>query len=83
MTYNLATIAIKQTWGLKALVWSWIHFYGHSLPTADSSRAVASYWRKDVHLVLVNRLGSLSRNSVVRLTDRLYMTIVVDWDENH
>ena len=27
-----------------------------------------------------NRLGSLPRNSVVRLTDRLDMTIVVDWD---
>ena len=33
-----------------------------------------------MHLVLINRLGSLSRNSVVRLTDRLDMTIVVDWD---
>ena len=49
--------------------WSWNHFYGHSLPTADSSRAVVSYWQKDVHLVLVNCLGSLPRNSVVRLTD--------------
>ena len=36
--------------------------------------------RKDVHLVLVNRLGSLPRNIVVRLTDRLDMTMVVDWD---
>ena len=59
--------------------WSWNHFCSHSLPTADSSRAV-SYWRKDVHLVLVNLLGSLPRNSVVKLTDRLDMTIVVDWD---
>ena len=33
--------------------------------------------QKDVHLVLVNRLP---RNSVVRLTDCLDMTIVVDWD---
>ena len=39
-----------------------------------------SYWRKDVHLVLVNCLGSLPRNSVVRLTDRHDMTIVVDGD---
>ena len=60
--------------------WSWNHFYGHSFPSADSSRAVVSCWRNDVHLVLVYRLGSLSRNSVVRLTDRLNMTIVVDWD---
>ena len=36
--------------------------------------------RKDVHLVLFNRLGSLPRNSVVGLTDSLDMTIVVGWD---
>ena len=42
--------------------------------------AIVSYWRKYGHLVLVNRLGSLPSNSVVRLTDRLDMTIVVDWD---
>ena len=29
---------------------------------------------------LVNRLGSLPRNSVVRLTDHLDMPLVVDWD---
>ena len=49
-------------------------------PSADSSRAVVNYWRKDVHLILVHRLGILPRNSVVRLTDRLDMTIIVDWD---
>ena len=58
----------------------WNIFYGHSFPTADSSRAVVSYWWKDEHLVLVNRLGRLPRNSVVRLTDHLDLTIVVDWD---
>ena len=42
--------------------------------------AVVSYWRKDVHLVLVNHLGSLPRNSLIRLTDRLDMAIVVDWN---
>ena len=64
------------------LLWRLVgnHFYGHSFPTTDSSRAVVSYWRKDVHLVLVNRLGSLPRNSVVRLTDLLDMTIAVGWD---
>ena len=38
-----------------------------------------SYWRKYVHEVLVNRLGGLSlpRKSVVRLTDRLDMTLDV------
>ena len=49
----------------------------HLLP---SHRAVVSYWRKDVHQVLVKRLGGLPRNSVVRLTDRLDMIIDVDWD---
>ena len=48
-------------------------------PSPDSRRAVVSYWRKYVHLVLVNRLGGLSlpRNSVVRLTDCPDMTIAV------
>ena len=41
---------------------------------------VVSYWQKDVYLVLVNYIGSQPKNSVVRLTDRLDMTIVVDWD---
>ena len=26
-----------------------IIFYGHSLPSADSRRAVVSFWRKNVH----------------------------------
>ena len=29
--------------------WSWNIFYGHSLPSADSRRAVISLWRKNVH----------------------------------
>ena len=37
--------------------WSWNNFYGHSPPTADSRRAVVRYWWKDVHLLLVKRLG--------------------------
>ena len=60
--------------------WSWNHFYNHALPMTDSSRSNVGYWRKEVHLVLVNHLGSLPRNSVVRLTDSLAMTIDVDWD---
>ena len=45
-----------------------------------SRRAVVSYWRKYVHEVPVNRLGSLSlpRKSVVRLTDRPDMTLDVN-----
>ena len=47
-------------------------------PSADSRRAVVSYWRKYVHKVLVNRLGlSLLMKSVVRLTDHPDMTIDV------
>ena len=41
---------------------------------------VVGYWRKDEHLVLVNCLGSMPRNSVVRLFDHLDMTVVADWD---
>ena len=29
--------------------WSWNIFYDHSLPSADSRRAVVSFWRKNVH----------------------------------
>ena len=29
--------------------WSWNIFYGHSLPSADSRKAVVSFWRKKVH----------------------------------
>ena len=29
--------------------WSWNIFYGHYLPSADSRRAVVSFWRKNVH----------------------------------
>ena len=35
--------------------WSWNIFYGHSLPSADSRRAVVSFWWKNVQ-ILVNRL---------------------------
>ena len=52
--------------------WSWKHFYGHSPSSADSKRAVVSYWWKNVHLVLLNCLGGLPRNSVARLNDRAW-----------
>ena len=29
--------------------WWWNIFYSHSLPSADSRRAVVSFWRKNVH----------------------------------
>ena len=33
------------------LLWRFDHeiFYGHSLPSADSRRAVVSFWQKNVH----------------------------------
>ena len=48
-------------------------------PSADSRRAVVSYWLKYVHQVLVNQLGGLSlpRKSVVRLIDCPDMTVAV------
>ena len=48
-------------------------------PSADSRRAVVSYWQKHVHKVLVNHVGGLSlpRKSVVRLTDHPNMTFAV------
>ena len=54
--------------------------YGHLtfVSPAHSRRAVVSYWRKYVHLVLVNCFGlNLLRNNVVRLTDCLEMIIAV------
>ena len=52
---------------------------GPSIYFRDSRKAVVSYWRKYVYLVLVNSLGclSLSRKSVVWLTDRPGISIVV------
>ena len=29
--------------------WSWNIFYGYSLPSADSRRAIVCFWRKNVH----------------------------------
>ena len=48
-------------------------------PSADSRRAVFSYWRKLVHKVLGNHLGgiSLPRKIVVRLNDRPAITKAV------
>ena len=36
---------------VSSLSWRLImkYFYGHSLPSADSRRAVVSFWRKNVH----------------------------------
>ena len=49
--------------------WSWNIFYGHSLPSADSKRAVVSFWQKNVHNTgqLLRGL-SLPSKSVVRQT---------------
>ena len=43
------------------------YFYGHSLPSADSRRAVGSFWRKNVHNTGYPLRGpSLPCKSVVR-----------------
>ena len=48
-------------------------------PSAESRRADASYCRKYVHLLQVNRVGGLNLpgNSVARLADRPDITIAV------
>ena len=48
---GIQTVAglILETGSILCGDWSWNHFYSHSLPTTDSSRAVVSYWWKDVH----------------------------------
>ena len=62
---------------------SWVRYpvWPHTFVSfsAGSRGAVVSYWRKYVHEVLVKGLGGLSlpRKSVVRLTDRLDMTLGV------
>ena len=57
------------------LIPGWPHTFVS--PSADSRGAFVSYWQKYMHEVLVNHLGGLSlpRKSVVRLTDRPYMTL--------
>ena len=51
------------------------------LPSAHLRRVVVSYTQKYVHVVLVNCLVKLDKEkSVVRLIDRPYMTIDVDWE---
>ena len=51
----------------------------HSTVARTPDSAVVSYWGKYVHKVLINGLGGLSlhRKSVVRLTDRLDMSLGV------
>ena len=53
-----------------------------SMEEACLSKAIVSYCRKDIHILLVNRLGCLPRNSVVRLTEHLHsdMAIVFNLD---
>ena len=59
--------------------WSWKHFYGHSPSSADSRRAVVSYWQRNVHYVPVNCLWGLPTNSVVRVTDRAWNYLNMCW----
>ena len=50
---------------------SWNIFYGHSLPSADSRKAVVSFWRKNVHNTGQPLRGlSLPSKREVRWTER-------------
>ena len=66
----------KTTMQLQQQVWP----HTFISPSADSRRAVVSYWHKYVHKVLVTCLGglNLARNSVVTFTDCPNMTIAVN-----
>ena len=68
--------AVSRAWsGVRYRVWP----HTFVSPSAESRRAVVSYWRKYVHEVLVYRLGGLSlpRKSAVRLTDHPDVTLDV------
>ena len=58
----------------------WKSFLRSFFPFRWFKKGSVSYLRKNVHWLLVNRLGGLSllRKSVVRLTDRPNMTLPVD-----
>ena len=55
------------------------NFYGHSPPSTNTRRFGVSYKRKYVHKVLVP-LSQACPGKVLRLTDRLNMTIAYEWD---
>ena len=42
-------LQLAQWFQRRSSLRSWNIFYGHSLPSADSRRAVVSFWRKNVH----------------------------------
>ena len=59
-------------WVCNILLWIWLWniFYCHSLPSADSRRAVVSFWWKNVYNTGLPLRGlSLSSESEVRSTD--------------
>ena len=60
--------------------WSWNIFYGPSLPSYDSRRAVVSFWQKKVHQywLTAERTKPAQEKCVVRQTDWLDMTQWVD-----
>ena len=72
---SVGHLTLNQSSWVRYLVWP----HTFVSPSADSRGAVASYWQKYVHEVLVNCLGdpSLPWKSVVRLTDRPDMTLDV------
>ena len=60
--------------------WSWYNFYSHSPPSADSKSAVLQLPSKICApwFYLTDYIGGLrSRNNLVRLTDRRYMTEIL------
>ena len=64
---------------VRANLWYQIKLTYLLIPPFYSSKEVVIYRRKYGHSILVNRLGSLPRNSVNRLNGQLDRTLVVDW----
>ena len=46
---EVAASTLAEVGNILSWDWSWKKFYGHSLPSSDSRRAVVSFWQKNVH----------------------------------
>ena len=79
-TLRVAVDFLRQQ-GVRALPWPVKSAHMSPIECKKNTTLHQGYKRKYVHEVLVNRLFKLAQEkSVVRWTDRLDMTIAVEWD---